>query len=148
MLDSLEPHADGVRHLVLDLRGLTFMDSAGLHELLRQNEFARRNAHNLAVVRGTDAIQRVLELSGVEHLLVLVDVPDDLAPPPFEGWKHRRLVTDRPRRTLIAARALAERRRAKPKRRTLARARCLAHAHVRDVTGARSGIVLAVITAT
>ena len=85
VLDGLEPHADGVRHLVLDLRGLTFMDSSGLHELLRQNEFARRNAHNLAIVRGTDAIQRVLELSGVEHMLVLVDDPDDLAPPPFEG---------------------------------------------------------------
>ena len=81
VLDGLEPQADGVRHLVLDLRGLTFMDSAGLHELIRQNEFARTNRHNLAVVRGTDAIERLLELTGVKDHLVLVDDPDDLAPP-------------------------------------------------------------------
>ena len=82
VLDGLEPQADGVRHVVLDLRGLTFMDMTGLRELIRQNEFARSNRHNLAVVRGTDAIQRVLELTGVDDMLVLVDDPDDLVPPP------------------------------------------------------------------
>jgi anti-sigma B factor antagonist len=66
----------------LDLRGLTFMDLIGLHELVRQNEYARANRHNLAVVRGTDAIHRVLELTGVEEQLVLVDDPADLVPPP------------------------------------------------------------------
>ena len=70
-----------MRHLVLDLRGLTFMDSAGLHELIRQNEFARSNRHNLAVVRGTDAIDRLLEVTGVKDHLVLVDDPNNLAPP-------------------------------------------------------------------
>ena len=84
VLDGLEPQPSGVRHVVLDLRGLTFMDSSGLHELIRQNEFARSNRHNLAVVRGTPAIQRVLEVSGVEHMLVLVDDPADLVPPPLE----------------------------------------------------------------
>jgi anti-anti-sigma factor len=82
VLDGLDPRADGVRHVVLDLRGLTFMDMAGLRELIRQNEFARSNRHNLAVVRGTDAIQRVLKLTGVDDMLVLVDDPDDLVPPP------------------------------------------------------------------
>jgi anti-sigma B factor antagonist len=82
VLDGLELQAEGVRHLVLDLRGLTFMDSSGLHELIKQNEFARSNRHNLAVVRGTDAIQRVLKLTRVEEMLVLVDDPDDLVPPP------------------------------------------------------------------
>ena len=57
------------------------MDVIGLRELLRQNEYARANRHNLAVVRGTDAIHRVLELTGVEGKLVLVDDPDDLVPP-------------------------------------------------------------------
>jgi anti-anti-sigma factor len=36
VLDGLDPRADGVRHVVLDLRGLTFMDLTGLHELIRQ----------------------------------------------------------------------------------------------------------------
>jgi anti-sigma B factor antagonist len=82
VFDGLQPQADGVRHVVLDLRALTFMELTGLHELIRQNEFARSNRHNLAVVRGTDAIQRVLELTGVEEMLVLVDDPDDLVPRP------------------------------------------------------------------
>jgi anti-anti-sigma factor len=83
VLDGLELQADGVRHLVLDLRGLTFMDSSGIHELIKQNEFARSNRHNLAVVRGTPAIERVLEMTGVKDQLVLVDDPDDLVPPPL-----------------------------------------------------------------
>ena len=81
VIDELEPQADGVRHVVLDLRGLTFIDVPALHELVRQHEFARENRHNLAVVRGSGPIQRVLELTGVGQMLVLVDDPEDLAPP-------------------------------------------------------------------
>jgi anti-anti-sigma factor len=85
VLDGLELRPDGVRHLVLDLRGLTFMDVPGLRELIKQNEYARANRHNLAIVRGTRAIDRLLQLTGVEDLLVLVDDPDDLVPPPGPG---------------------------------------------------------------
>jgi hypothetical protein len=46
VLDELDPHAEGVRHLVLDLRGLTFIDLGGMRELLRQDEYARSNRHN------------------------------------------------------------------------------------------------------
>jgi stage II sporulation protein AA (anti-sigma F factor antagonist) len=81
VLDGLEPQANGVRHVVLDLRGLTFMDLPGLRELIRQNEYARSNRHNLAVVRGTFPIERLLDVTGVKQQLVLVDDPDDLAPP-------------------------------------------------------------------
>jgi anti-sigma B factor antagonist len=82
VLDGLEPRADGVRHIVLDLRGLTFMDLPGVRELVKQSEYARDNHHNLAVVRGSGAIQRLLELTGIEELLVVVDDPEDLAPAP------------------------------------------------------------------
>ena len=81
VLDGIALDADGVRHVVLDLRGLTFMDGRGLHELVRQNEYARQNRHNLAVVRGREAIERLLALTAVEELLVLVDEPEDLVPP-------------------------------------------------------------------
>jgi anti-anti-sigma factor len=64
-----------------DLRGLTFMDVPGLRELSRQNEYARTNHHNLALVRGTELVQRVLKLTGVDEQLILVDDPDDLVPP-------------------------------------------------------------------
>jgi anti-anti-sigma factor len=82
VLDGIELTPDGVRHLVLDLRGLTFMDMPGLRELIKQNEYARTNHHNLAVVRGTDAINRLLQLTGAEEHLDLVDDPDDLVAPP------------------------------------------------------------------
>jgi anti-anti-sigma factor len=82
-MDHLEPQADGTRHIVLDLRGLTFMDVLGLNELLKQNEYARSNGHNLSVVRGSDAIDRLLKLTGVEDHLVLVDDLNDLVPPPI-----------------------------------------------------------------
>jgi anti-sigma B factor antagonist len=81
VLDGLAPDAGGVRHIVLDLRGLTFMDASGLHELVRQNNHARQNRHNLAVVRGREAIDRRLTLTAADEILVLVDDPADLAPP-------------------------------------------------------------------
>jgi anti-sigma B factor antagonist len=82
VIDGLEPEKHEVRHIVLDLRGLTFMDLPALRELIKQNEFARANQHNLAVVRGTGVIDRLLEITGVRDMLVLVDDPDDLVPPP------------------------------------------------------------------
>ncbi|MGZ6574700.1 MAG: STAS domain-containing protein [Solirubrobacteraceae bacterium] len=82
VLDGLAPDAAGIRHIVLDLRGLTFMDASGLHELIRQNDYARQNRHNLAVVRGRKAIERLLALTAVEELLVMVDDSEDLVPPP------------------------------------------------------------------
>jgi anti-anti-sigma factor len=81
VIDELRPQANGVRHIVLDLRGLTFMDVPALRELIRQHEYARSNRHNLAVVRGTAPIEKLLSLTGVEEMLVLVDDPEDLAPP-------------------------------------------------------------------
>jgi len=79
-LERLAPRADGVRHVVLDLRGLTFMDSNGVRVFLKQRQFARTNHYNLAVVRGNDSIQRLLALTGIEELLVVVDDPEDLVP--------------------------------------------------------------------
>jgi hypothetical protein len=48
-----------------------------------QNEYARADRHNLAVVRGTNAINRLPKLTDVEGLVVLVDDPEDLVPPPL-----------------------------------------------------------------
>ena len=87
--DGLAPEADRVRHIVLDLRGLTFMDASGVHELIRQNDHARQNRHNLAVIRGRKPIQRLLSLTAVDEILVLVDDPEDLAPPPPASASQR-----------------------------------------------------------
>lgn len=81
-LDGLKPDPDAVRHVVVDLRELTFMDAQGAHELIKQSDFARQNHHNFAVVKGRSNIQRLLQVTALEELLVLVDEPEDLAPPP------------------------------------------------------------------
>ena len=81
VIQEIRPEASGVRHIVLDLRGLSFMDVPALRELIRQNEYARSNRHNLAVIRGSAPIDKLLALTGVEEMLVLVDDPEDLAPP-------------------------------------------------------------------
>ncbi|WP_445152130.1 STAS domain-containing protein [Baekduia sp. Peel2402] len=82
VIGQLDPRDDGLRHVVLDLRGLSFIDVSGLRELINQHEHARTNHHNLAIVRGSPAIERLLALTGVSDRLVLVDDPLDLAPPP------------------------------------------------------------------
>jgi hypothetical protein len=41
-------------------------------------------------VRGTPAIERLLEITGAENQLGLVDDPADLVPPPLEPWVRQR----------------------------------------------------------
>lgn len=67
--------------LVIDLRGVTFIDSTGLALLLKADGLARQNQFELQVVRsGAKIVQAVLEATGVEKFLPFVD--DLPAPPP------------------------------------------------------------------
>ena len=59
--------------LVLDLRGLTFMDSTGVRLILQAREHALRHGAELVVVRGDATVMRVLELIGLEEQLDIVD---------------------------------------------------------------------------
>jgi anti-anti-sigma factor len=79
--DGLALGSNGFSHVVLDLRGLTFMDVAGIHELVRQSDDAHQNRHNLAIVRGHAPINRLMAITAVDTLLVLVESPEDLIPP-------------------------------------------------------------------
>ncbi len=58
--------ARDVRRIEIDLRELTFVGSAGVAALLEANSRARGLGLALTLVRGTVAIQRVFELTGVE----------------------------------------------------------------------------------
>jgi anti-anti-sigma factor len=59
---------DGARHVVLDLRGLRFVDSQGLGLLLSLRNDAKRNGHALTLVRGPAVVQRVFALTGTRGL--------------------------------------------------------------------------------
>lgn len=65
--------------LVLDLRGLSFLDSSGLARLLAANGRARREKRKLVLVRGTKAVQRLLQITAVgHHFEMVMDVPAHL----------------------------------------------------------------------
>jgi anti-sigma B factor antagonist len=69
--------ADGCPDLVLDLRGLTFMDSTGLRLVIRWDTAARQDGFRFAVVPGPDVVQRVFRLTGMEDHLVVGEPPPD-----------------------------------------------------------------------
>ena len=64
--------------LVLDLRGLTFMDSSGLRLLMGAQTRATEDDRRLALVRGPDAVHRVLEITHMDERFEIVDDPAPL----------------------------------------------------------------------
>jgi anti-anti-sigma factor len=53
------------RDVRLDLRELTFIDSSGLRVLLRANDRAGDTGGRLRLVPGSEAVERILALTGV-----------------------------------------------------------------------------------
>jgi anti-sigma B factor antagonist len=73
-LDGMESPA----RLVLDLRGLSFLDSTGLHLLLALNQRAKRDGFQLTLLAPAAPIDRPIELTGLDQVLPFA-VPDDAA---------------------------------------------------------------------
>jgi len=61
--------------LVLDLRELAFMDSTGLRVIVAADERAREQARRLVVVRGSETVQRIIEMTRLNERLEIVDDP-------------------------------------------------------------------------
>lgn len=61
------------RRVVFDLKGLTFLDVAGLRTLLRANERARTEPFDVIVVRPTGLVNRIFTLTRVGEELTLVE---------------------------------------------------------------------------
>jgi anti-anti-sigma factor len=59
--------------IILDLSGLTFMDSTGVRLLLNAHARSRADSDRLTMLRGSPAVQRVLQLTGVVDLLPFTD---------------------------------------------------------------------------
>ena len=69
--------ASGAALVIVDLRGLEFMDSTGLSVLVRAHQRATESGQRFAVVRGPQQVQRLLSLTGVADRLTLVDSPEE-----------------------------------------------------------------------
>ena len=57
---------------VLDLSGLSFIDSSGLHCIVRAHERAQKEGRRMVLVPGSSSVQRVLELTGMDRHLEFV----------------------------------------------------------------------------
>lgn len=64
--------------VVVDLRQLDFMDSTGLSILVRAHQRLSEEGCEIGLVRGSQQVQRLLDLTGVAERLRLVDTPDEL----------------------------------------------------------------------
>ena len=70
--DTLSAALDGMEHgarLVLDLRGLSFIDSAGLHLLVALDQRAQRDGFQLTLLAPAAPANRAIELCGLDQTL-------------------------------------------------------------------------------
>ena len=65
--------ATDAESIVVDLSGLTFMDSTGVRLVVSAHTRSRAAGQRLTLLRGQAAVQRVMELSGVDALLPFAD---------------------------------------------------------------------------
>jgi anti-sigma B factor antagonist len=66
----------GVRSIVLDLRGLSFIDSTGLSLAMRWTRAAEQDGFAFSLIQGGRPIRRVFELSGMARRVHFV-TPDE-----------------------------------------------------------------------
>jgi len=58
----------GASVIELDLGGLSFMDSSGVHVALDARRRSREKGHSLVLLGGSESVQRVFELTGTAQL--------------------------------------------------------------------------------
>ncbi|MGH1504104.1 MAG: STAS domain-containing protein [Acidimicrobiales bacterium] len=61
------------RRLALDLDGLGFLDSSGLSLLLERRRHHDKLGGGVRIVRASQPVQRVLDLTGTSELLITTD---------------------------------------------------------------------------
>ena len=68
------PH--GNRQLIIDLRGLTFLDSTGLSTLLGAHVAGGDGQHAVSFIRGEPSVHKVFEITRTDGTVVWVDPPN------------------------------------------------------------------------
>jgi anti-sigma B factor antagonist len=70
---ALEHAEEGPGMVVLDLSGLTFIDSTGLEVVLRAARRAQDTGRRLVVARPSPYVKRLFELTAIDQSLDIVD---------------------------------------------------------------------------
>ena len=87
--ENLAPfESNGVSTIVLDLRGVRFIDSSGLLAFLEARRRAMSNGHRLVMSGASSAAQRLFELTETQFLLDEQVIPDGLVRF-FRAWVRR-----------------------------------------------------------
>jgi anti-anti-sigma factor len=79
--DLLQARIDEGQEVVVDLRGLEFMDSSGIRALVAAHTRAGRRGGRLVIVRpgAENPVAKIIEVSGLDDELNLVDDPAQAA---------------------------------------------------------------------
>jgi anti-sigma B factor antagonist len=67
--------------LAIDLRGLTFMNSTGLHTVIETQRRCHQQGIRFLLIRGGEVIDRLLRLCGLDRHFEFVASPDQLTVP-------------------------------------------------------------------
>lgn len=62
--------------VILDLRGVTFLDSTGLRAIVSADSRSRKDGFELKIVRGSEGVQKLLYLAGLDKILPLIDADE------------------------------------------------------------------------
>ena len=87
-VQTLQAALDGVERagrLVLDLRGLSFIDSTGLHLLVALDRRAQRDGFRLTLVAPAPPMDKAIQVSGLGQALPFVAADDALGHCPGES---------------------------------------------------------------
>ncbi len=76
---ALLASAEGSPEVVVDLRGVTFIDSTGVGVLFRVSKQVAAAGGEVRLVCGPGAVRRVLKVSGLDRLVPVADGPDTAA---------------------------------------------------------------------
>jgi anti-anti-sigma factor len=71
----------GVSALVLDLREVSFLDSAGLARIIAASRRAGKHRRRFAIVRGCRPVERLFALTAVDQHIDMVTDPRDVTAP-------------------------------------------------------------------
>jgi anti-sigma B factor antagonist len=71
--EEREPQA-----LIVDLRGVTFMDSTGLRLLLGAMRSCEEAGRRFTIVRGQQQVQDLFRVAGLEDVFEIIDDPSEI----------------------------------------------------------------------
>ena len=75
---ALETELGDARFLVLDLRGLGFLDTSGLQLVFEQQRRSEAEDFSFVLVRGQRHVQRLFDIAGMNDRLTIVDDVQDV----------------------------------------------------------------------